>query len=45
LLLGQWLIVSNETCRELESQAAAANAEKDITGLLVLSRNLFVQVP
>lgn len=37
-------VVSNETLRELESQAAAANAEKDITGLLVLSGNVFVQV-
>ena len=37
-------VVSNETLRELESQAAAANAEKEITGLLVLSGNVFVQV-
>ncbi len=37
-------VVSNEILRELESQAAAANAEKDITGLLVLSGNVFVQV-
>ena len=37
-------VVSNETLRELESQAAAANAENGITGLLVLSGNRFVQV-
>lgn len=37
-------VVSNETLRDLESQAAAANAGKDITGLLVLSGNMFVQV-
>ena len=37
-------VVSNETLRELELQAAAANAENGITGLLVLSGNTFVQV-
>ncbi len=37
-------VVSNETLRQIESQAAAANAEKGITGLLVLSGNVFVQV-
>ena len=37
-------VVSNETLSQLESQAAAANAEKGITGLLVLSGNVFVQV-
>lgn len=37
-------VVSNETLRELESQAATANADKGITGLLVLSGNVFVQV-
>ena len=37
-------VVSNETLRQTESQAAAVNAEKGITGLLVLSGNVFVQV-
>ena len=37
-------VVSNDTLRELESESAAANAEKGITGLLVLSGNVFVQV-
>lgn len=37
-------VVSNKTLRSLQDQAAAANAEHDITGLLVLAGNTFVQV-
>jgi len=37
-------VVSNQTLRNLESQAAEANAAKGITGLLLLSGNVFLQV-
>jgi hypothetical protein len=37
-------VVSNKTLRSLQDQAAAANAEAGITGLLVLAGNTFVQV-
>lgn len=37
-------VVSNQMLRELEQQAVAANAQRDITGLLVLTGNVFVQV-
>ena len=37
-------VVSNQMLRELEQQAIAANAQRDITGLLVLTGNVFVQV-
>lgn len=37
-------VVSNQMLRELEQQALAANAQRNITGLLVLTGNVFVQV-
>lgn len=37
-------LVSNETLRDLERQSSIANAKHDITGLLVLSGNVFLQV-
>jgi hypothetical protein len=37
-------VVSNRTLRDIEEQASAANAEKGITGLLVLTGNIFLQV-
>ena len=37
-------IVSNETLRDLEDTASEKNSEHDITGLLVLAGNVFVQV-
>lgn len=37
-------VVSNPTLRDLESNAASANAAKGITGLLVMSGNVFLQV-
>lgn len=37
-------VVSNKTLRSLQDEAAAANAKADITGLLVLAGNTFVQV-
>jgi len=37
-------VVSNPMLRELEQQAVAANTQRDITGLLVLTGNVFVQV-
>lgn len=37
-------IISNETLRDLETNSAAANAKHGITGLLVLSGNVFLQV-
>ena len=37
-------VISNQMLRELEQQAIVANAQRDITGLLVLTGNVFVQV-
>ena len=37
-------VVSNQALRELEQQSVAENAQRDITGLLVLTGNVFVQV-
>jgi hypothetical protein len=37
-------VVSNETLRDLETRAAVANEATGITGLLILSGNVFVQV-
>ena len=37
-------VVSNETLRDLESKAVESNAAKGITGLLVLTGNVFLQV-
>ena len=37
-------VVSNQTLPDLESQAARSNADKGITGLLLLSGNVFLQV-
>jgi hypothetical protein len=37
-------VVSNETLRDLENKAGENNAVKGITGLLVLTGNVFVQV-
>jgi len=37
-------VVSNETLRDLAGRAASANAERRITGLLILSGNRFLQV-
>jgi hypothetical protein len=37
-------MVSNETLRDLEAKSSAANAKHGITGLLVLSGNVFLQV-
>ncbi|MDJ0741287.1 MAG: BLUF domain-containing protein [Gammaproteobacteria bacterium] len=37
-------VVSNTTLRELEGQAATANAKAGISGLLILSGNVFLQV-
>ena len=37
-------VVSNETLRDLENKAGESNAEKGITGLLVLTGNVFLQV-
>ena len=37
-------VVSNETIRDLAERAARANGERGITGLLVLTGNVFVQV-
>lgn len=37
-------VVSNETLRDLADRAAAANAERQITGLLILSGKHFLQV-
>lgn len=37
-------VVSNETIRDLAERAAKANKEKGITGLLILTGNVFVQV-
>lgn len=37
-------VVPNSLLRDIEAQASAANATSDITGLLVLAGNVFVQV-
>ncbi len=37
-------VVSNETLNDLADRAAKANAERHITGLLILSGNRFLQV-
>jgi hypothetical protein len=37
-------VVSNRMLRDIEEQASAANIEKGITGLLVLTGNIFLQV-
>jgi hypothetical protein len=37
-------VISNRTLRDIEEQASAANTEKGITGLLVLTGNIFLQV-
>ncbi len=37
-------VVSNETLRDLESKAGEGNLAKGITGLLVLTGNVFLQV-
>jgi hypothetical protein len=37
-------VVSNETLRDLEQKSAAANAAQGISGLLILSGNVFLQV-
>ncbi len=37
-------VVSNETIRDLAERAAKANHERGITGLLILTGNVFVQV-
>jgi len=37
-------VISNRTLRDIEEKASAANAEKGITGLLVLTGNIFLQV-
>jgi len=37
-------VVSNRSLRDIEELASAANAEKNITGLLVLTGNVFLQV-
>lgn len=37
-------VVSNETIRDLAERAAKANSERGITGLLILTGNVFVQV-
>lgn len=37
-------VVSNAMLRDLEQQSSAANAESDISGLLVMAGNVFVQV-
>jgi hypothetical protein len=37
-------VVSNETLRDLAGKAASANAERHITGLLILSGRRFLQV-
>lgn len=37
-------VVPNRTLRDIEEQASAANSEKGITGLLVLTGNVFLQV-
>jgi hypothetical protein len=37
-------VVSNETLRGLESQASSANAKNDLSGLLILSGDRFLQV-
>ena len=37
-------VVSNETLRDLENKAGESNAVKGITGLLVLTGNVFLQV-
>jgi hypothetical protein len=37
-------VVSNETIRDLAEKAAVANREKGISGLLILTGNVFVQV-
>ena len=37
-------VVSNETLRDLADRASAANADRQITGLLILSGNRFLQV-
>lgn len=37
-------VISNRTLRDLEDQASAANSERGISGLLVLTGNVFLQV-
>jgi hypothetical protein len=37
-------VISNRMLRDIEEQASAANTEKGITGLLVLTGNIFLQV-
>ena len=37
-------VISNRMLRDIEEQASAANAEKHITGLLVVTGNIFLQV-
>lgn len=37
-------VVSNETLRDLENKAGVSNTAKGITGLLVLTGNVFLQV-
>jgi hypothetical protein len=37
-------VVSNQTIRDLATRAAKANSESGITGLLILTGNVFVQV-
>lgn len=37
-------VISNRTLREIEEKASAANAKNHITGLLVLTGNVFLQV-